>query len=153
MPDNVDRLRANIAANGLGNDIHVIPSAIGGRTGTVDADITWQASVSARASADIAPTGATQSIEMLSLADALARVPRDISLMKLDCEGAEFEIVDQMTPEIATHISCLTFEVHDQDRSRNTRTLRRMLERLGYEVTAGDEMRGRDWLSHLFASR
>jgi FkbM family methyltransferase len=150
MTDNVERLRENIAENGLEDSIR----AIGGKTGTALADVTWEASVSARVGTELRLKEGTPtaSVRMLSLQDALSQVHEPIFLVKLDCEGAEFEIVDQITSAQVVAMPNLTFEVHDQDSERNVRTLRAQLERLGYTTTFKSEMRGRSTMHHLFAT-
>jgi hypothetical protein len=39
--------------------------------------------------------------------------------LKCNCEGGEYEIVKQITPELATRIRNISIEVHDLDQSRN----------------------------------
>jgi FkbM family methyltransferase len=151
MAANVERLKANVAANGLAG-VTVVPKAIGARTGVIQADITWEASVSPRASATIAPaTDHTTPIEMLSLTDALAQIPEPVFLMKLDCEGAEFEIVDQLDAASCSRIGNLTFEVHDQGPNQNLGSMGATMRSLGYTTELLPEMRGRDWMGHLLA--
>jgi FkbM family methyltransferase len=155
MPDNVVRLRQNVELNGLQSSIHIIDAAIGGRTGSVLADVTWEASVSARVGADLraAADAPTTPVRMVSLQDALASVNESVFLIKLDCEGAEFEIIDQLTPGLAKDIPNLTFEIHDQGPDRNVRTITRQLESLGYSVRPKSEMRGRSTMHHVLATR
>ena len=38
-----------------------------------------------------------------------------VDLLKCDCEGGEYDIVDQMTQELAARIRNISIEVHDLD--------------------------------------
>ena len=52
-----------------------------------------------------------RTIELLSLADALRTLPDGIChLMKLDCEGAEYEIIRSMDLSLAARVHCVLFE-------------------------------------------
>jgi FkbM family methyltransferase len=56
-------------------------------------------------------------------------------LLKLDCEGAEYEILETMTPEVAGRIDQVTMEVH-QVEGRSFPELTGHLQRLGYAVVS-----------------
>lgn len=72
-------------------------------------------------------------VELLSLRDALQTFPDNIChLMKLDCEGAEYEIVRGIDSDLAKRIRCIVFEgsgkLYDVDE------LHQHLTRLGYNL-------------------
>ena len=73
-------------------------------------------------------------IELVDLDAALNRLPGGAcELMKLDCEGAEAEIIRSMTPDLAARIQRIVYEasptIYDAEDLNST------LRRLGYSVS------------------
>ena len=89
----------------------------------------------------------------VDLKAALAGVEGDIGLMKVDCEGGEYDIVEQMTADVAARIARITFEIHDLDEDRNARSIGARLESLGYVVVWRPDPYGRQSLHHALACR
>ena len=58
----------------------------------------------------------------------------EIDLIKCDCEGGEYTIIEQLTPAIAARIRNLSIEVTDLDSSRNRQTIWAKLSSLGYKL-------------------
>jgi hypothetical protein len=77
----------------------------------------------------------------------------EIGLLKCDCEGGEYEILDRFTPELAARIRNLTIEVHDLDRSRNIEWISQKLSHLGYQVSCIPDLWERSALHLLLARR
>ena len=92
----------------------------------------------------------TDDVETISLEDIRRRFAIDnINLLKLDCEGAEYDIVFQAPPSVWPSIEQIRLEYHNGRADE----LRRYLEQQGYVVTrhssrlvAGDE-HGDLWLA------
>ena len=59
-------------------------------------------------------------------------------LLKLDCEGAEYEILETMGPEVAGRIDQITMEVHRIE-GRSIPQLVGHLRRLGFAVASHGE--------------
>ena len=75
-------------------------------------------------------------IPVITLNDlVLEKVGKKIDLMKLDCEGAEYEILLGQDYETFSQIARIIMEYHDLDEKRNYRTLTKTLEEQGYQVT------------------
>ena len=53
-----------------------------------------------------------------------------------DCEGGEYDLLEQLTPSLAARIRNLTIEVHDLDSQYNVEWVRCKLAGLGYEVSS-----------------
>lgn len=109
-----ERLRQNIRLNGCRN-ITVFNEAVGGRDGDVDLFIdrksafsTTQAEVGGRVYAGTEST----KVPMRSIASVIDRAGPFVALLKIDCEGAEYDILESFTPDDAVRVAQVTMEVH-----------------------------------------
>jgi FkbM family methyltransferase len=157
VPANCRFLQMNLEANQAANAL-VVPVAITGQDGFAEFEIDPNSSVAGRAAGLMAtdPRVFSQSLRVRSvtLRTALKDFPtQTIHLIKMDCEGGEYSIVDQLTPDLLPRIRHLTFEVHDLDRNRNVRVLTEKLKRLGFRLLYKKEQHERFGLHHLLASR
>jgi len=157
VPANCRFLQMNLEANQVANAL-VVPVAITGQDGFAEFEIDPNSSVAGRAAGLMAtdPRVFSQSLRVRSvtLRTALKDFPtQTIHLIKMDCEGGEYSIVDQLTPDLLPRIRHLTFEVHDLDRTRNVRVLTEKLKRLGFRLLYKKEQHERFGLHHLLASR
>ena len=83
----------------------------------------------------IEPTGEVQKVQTTTLARIFEKNRiENCDLLKLDCEGAEYGIVESMTPELAEKIENIFLEYHDWVPGGDSRKLQRDLEKLGYKV-------------------
>ena len=61
---------------------------------------------------------------------------RSIDLLKLDCEGSEYDIIYHTAPELLRRIGRMVIEVHDMDEDRNNITaFNEYVQSLGYTTT------------------
>lgn len=150
-----DALRENVSRNKLSN-VTVVQAAVTTSDKPVTLEMASDTSVSARVT-PVQLNGESIGISAVgvSLRSVLARLPLEsrISLMKIDCEGGEYGIVEQIDKSNTDRIQAMTFEVHDIDKQRNVWTLWAKLESLGYRVSYKPEMFGRKNLHHLLAMR
>ena len=76
-----------------------------------------------------------------------------IDLLKMDCEGAEYEILYPTPETYFGRISEIRMEYHDLDADqRNVRQLQTFLEKMGYEITSRQSMspiNGTIWAKRL----
>lgn len=135
------QLVRNIELNGLRN-ITPLKAAIGGRerTGTIHVDTNKLFTSLFKEVDGRLIEGEQQSTPMTTLQNLFRQQAiEDCDYLKLDCEGAEYEIIEAMSPELAQRVQQITMEVHDipgADRDQlNTRLLA-----LGYERIASDEL-------------
>lgn len=76
-------------------------------------------------------------VDVVGINDALDRLPGEISLAKIDCEGAEYEIFDKLSDDDLLRIRALAIETHPvPGRSRNEIVGR--LEGLGFAIQPGN---------------
>ena len=80
--------------------------------------------------------GEAVTIECITLADAFARFAVErCGFLKLDCEGAEYEILLTTPPEIFARIDRLALEYHDWITEHRHEELRALFEANGFVVT------------------
>ena len=159
LPLYVDALNANLLLNKI-NNVRVMPYAVSNNDGVVQfnpgKDSDGNAiDVGGRVSEKI--TNISQnliSVDSLCLKSALAQVPnKRIKLIKIDCEGGEYDLVNQITPDIVSRVENISFEIHDINSINNVKTISRQLKSLGYKLSYKADMLGRYDLHHILASR
>ncbi len=75
--------------------------------------------------------------ESVSLLDFVAKNKiRTIDFLKMDCEGAEYDILFNCPDSVLDKIKKISMEYHFLDEKRNSSTLKSFLEKKGFEVTA-----------------
>jgi len=156
MPANCRFIEKTKEINKASNMV-VVPKAVAGHTGTMKFQMEEGVSVSAHAaSAGLEKKGTTRTIEVESISvrdliDMTGTAP--IALIKIDCEGGEYDIMAQFDKSLSERITAFTFEVHDLDESRNVRWIESKMRELGYSVQKKDEMFKRSNLHHVLAYR
>jgi FkbM family methyltransferase len=59
-----------------------------------------------------------------------------VDILKLDCEGSEYNILCELNDEMLQKIQFITMETHDLDEERNTATMIQFLEKNDWTVSA-----------------
>lgn len=80
------------------------------------------------------------------------KVGQRIHLLKLDCEGAEYEILLNQDPRIFKNIDRIVMEYHDLNDQCNHCVLTDLFETLGYQVCRYENL-VHDDLGYLYAER
>ncbi|WP_165250419.1 FkbM family methyltransferase [Paludisphaera soli] len=137
VPETFERLKANVALNGLDN--------VECRCQAVDAaDGILELMVSRKSALSTAHMGNRDGVDQVSLAIpcvsletlmAESRIDR-IHLLKVDCEGSEYGIFQSLSPEIADRIDQIAMEIHPVP-GRGPADLKANLEALGFDVECG----------------
>lgn len=116
--DNFELLARNAALNRLAN-LSPVRAAVAGRTGTLTL---FRASGSGAHSTTVgrlSATTGTETVEAISLEDVFARYQVDrCHLMKLNCEGAEFDILHSAPAAILARIDRIAMEYHATENKR-----------------------------------
>ena len=151
------QLQANLRANSIEN-VDCRKSAVSEDAGTATMAINPDQSVSpyiAGQNQPPIPRGfQTEEVEVVALRSLLRESDgQEVDLIKMDCEGAEYGLIENLASLDHTLVRAITMEVHDLDRDRNCRTMRTALEKLGYQVQYKPELLGRPVLHHLLAVR
>ena len=109
-----ERLQQNIGLNGCRN-VTAFNEAVGGEDGQVDLFIARKSAFSTtHAEVDGRLYSGEQhtTVPMRSIASVLARAGPFVALLKVDCEGAEYDILERLAPEAAAHVGQVAMEVH-----------------------------------------
>ncbi|MDQ6617439.1 MAG: FkbM family methyltransferase [Actinomycetota bacterium] len=130
-PDALQSLRHNVRANGLDARVTVIGCAVGASAGTALL-ATEGTSVSRRLGSD---NGSAVLVPVNSLASVLDDTGMaDVDVIKMDCEGAEFEIVPSLGGDLLGRVRAIIGEYHPFP-GRGPKDLRRELESAGFSCT------------------
>jgi len=85
-------------------------------------------------------TGITRSVPVVSLANWSHGVDGHFDLLKVDCEGAEWEIVRKTDPQIFTRFGVIVAEVHDDpEHKQPVSEFKKLVEHLGYRTVRSDD--------------
>lgn len=75
-------------------------------------------------------------IPAVTLSKIVSAIPGlGIDLLKMDCEGSEYDIILNTPPDIVRRIERMLVEVHDIDNQFNVNSFSQYLVGLGYDVT------------------
>jgi FkbM family methyltransferase len=148
-------LKRNCAHNGVKN-VEIVQKAITSHTGTISFEVENDVSVSARVASPSRtkhPGLTTIEVEAVSFVDVFKSLAgKTIELIKLDCEGSEYDIIAQIDREMAGSIRALTFEIHNIDKLHNLESMVEKMHSLGYQVHTMKDIFGRRSLNHLLAT-
>ena len=132
MPGSFEQLRANLQANSLGDSVP-IPEGIGDTTRAERLFIHKRNVGGHSIYTKVAPSGESQEIHLTGIGEAINRLPgKSCSLLKLDCEGAEHEIIKAINKGLAAKVDRLIFEPTPALYDINE--LKRHLDQVGYDV-------------------
>ena len=152
-PENCAFLRDNTERNGLRN-VSVREAAVAGSNGKLQFQPHAESTRGFLAAAGANSGAPALTVEAVTLERVLEEsATGEIDLLKCDCEGGEYEILDRFTPELAARIHNLTMEVHDLDSRRNVEWISQKLSGLGYQVSCIPDLWERSALHLLLARR
>lgn len=153
-PGSYDLLVENIALNTL-PQVHAFPLAVWSRSGRLLLDLTRGEPLQIvsieeeRKEENVAHfTVGALTLENLLADQGIERV----DLLKLDCEGAEYEILMAAPSKVLARVQRIILETHDLDDQRNHNHLIQFLESAGYRVNWYKNQVHAD-LGYLFATR
>lgn len=159
FPGSVDLLRQNVALNLLENVI-VIPKAIAAEAGIMLLDLRGEEPLEFVSALQRGGTGAIRipdghiAIQAIPLTEVLAGMPRPhIDLMKLDCEGAEYEILMLAPAEALAAVDRIVMEYHDRTTAHTHPELERFLTDAGFVVCSVPNVVHPDEIGYLWAAR
>lgn len=143
-------LEENARLNDAVGEVRAFALALGGTSGPLSLDASPGDPVRARSGRS---NGTTIVIDALSLADALDCSGIDrVDLLKLDCEGAEYDILFNASPAVLDRVDRIVLEYHDWEGEPDHGDLVRFLEGAGYRVaTAPNPVL--DFIGYLWAER
>ena len=110
-PLTAEYLRRNVAANSLDERVHCHQSAVAAETGTVNFSDNGAGSVHNGLTSPEATRPMT--VPAVSLAHAIVAAGGQVDLLKLDCEGAEYDMILRTEPEALADVRRVVMEYHD----------------------------------------
>lgn len=132
--ENVERLKQNIEKN-VAQNVEVVSCGIGGKSGKMQLYKGANVNNSILKNYNLAKEQG-ELIEIQTLSQIIATHQLEyIDFLKLDCEGAEYQILETLPPEIYQRIGVISMEFHDlKDAKYNGNFLRRILIQNGFDV-------------------
>ena len=148
-PENYASLRNLVASNSLRN-VHACNVAVGGYTGNAVLHLSKSSSRHSltRSAMPQEEAGGDIPIKLITLEDSLASLG-PIDLLKMDCEGAEAEILMKASDATLENIRSLAAETHYPIRSDTMRAMQAVLKRHFSKVIVVDQ--GQQDLGYLYA--
>ena len=141
LPENFLRFTKNIARNVLAGQITAVQQAVGGTRGTRDLYMMPE-----RFSPSLHPLAGSEgkvSVACVTLADIFdAHGIATCDFLKIDCEGAEYEILMSTPPEYFKRIRSITLETHDHlglALQGDVHSLAAFLKNLNFEVAISED--------------
>jgi FkbM family methyltransferase len=134
--DSVEIFRENIAANGIRN-ITLIPNAVWKENTNLQLDFSQLEPLQITSDSQEKAGSRQYRVQAVSLHQVLSNNHLEsVDLVKLDCEGAEFDILLGSKPETVMKFKRIVMEYHDAQPGRHHSQLVTHLEALGYSVVA-----------------
>lgn len=156
LPENFSILKSNIAINNLEKNIFALPLAVSGERGTRNLNVV------ARTGSSIVNDFQGHVLQKINVATTtLEDVFNNNNInrcdfLKIDCEGAEYEILFNTPPLILKRIRTITLESHDYFRDKKGE-LKKFLENNDFIVWSEKndfpEKTPAIWTNLLFAAR
>jgi FkbM family methyltransferase len=142
-PKNYATLKMNVQNNGLSNIVIPIPKAIDAQTGTRELFLDPRGDLFHSFYFSGQQTS-TVKVECITLKQAIKENGIDhVDYLKMDCEGAEWEILETMDKETLSKISTIGMEYHLKPREDFVK----LLDRLGFNVlNLKEEWRNRTYI-------
>jgi FkbM family methyltransferase len=152
LPESFERLRENVALNGVSN-VRAFPEAVAGRPGELALYSVTGLSGQHRTAAERSGSGASISVPATTLADVFERlsIPR-CDFLKIDCEGAEYDILLSTPDATLSKVTHIAMEYHDAITPHSHGEIVAFLERRGFAVRTRPSPAWRE-LGFLYASR
>lgn len=165
VPENFFLLRENIQQNGLGERIFSFPVAVSSKTETARIYLRSNASglhstipiesASFQTTYKERQKGTFIEVSSISLRDIFDQYNvRQCDVLKMDCEGSEYDILYAFPDEYFNRIRSIRLEYHDysQDRKYRGRALLSFLEHKGFtikKVSTQSSYQGTLWIEKL----
>ena len=135
LPDNFRRLEEHLRTNGVSN-VRAAQQAIAAAPGTLTLYTVTGLTGQHRTAGD-GQSASEPAVRVPATTLSRAFADRGIArcdLLKIDCEGAEFEIILGLTPRVLSRIARIVLEYHDHVTAHTHEELVKFLEERGFDV-------------------
>lgn len=141
-------LRRNAAQNGLGDRVQVVTAALAGRSGVALFDDNGAGSGLNGLAATGHATGTRVEVPTIGFDEAVTTAPAPVDVVKIDCEGGEYELVLGSSPASWMSVQRVVIE-HHPVAGHSWRELRDWFAAVGLALQDIDEVgvHGCAWLS------
>jgi|GEM_PF-1256720 len=116
------------------DNFSILNQCIGGKSG-VRVFYSYSSNKKSQSSSLIKRDGKSHSYKIKSvvLGDIIEEIGADIKLVKMDCEGAEYQVFQSLNPRLYRKINAFVFEYHDdlvnQNQGQNHQELEKILKK------------------------
>jgi FkbM family methyltransferase len=143
-----DYLRGNVERNQVADRVQVFASALAAETGSVVFNDNGAGSGLNSLATGHGSTGAETVVPAVSFDDAVANAPAPVDVVKIDCEGGEYDLVLASSPESWASVQRVVIEYHPVP-GHDWDELRKWFEAVGLEVQLESRLGGYGcvWLS------
>jgi len=107
-PRNFADLSRNVDRNGLTDRVECIEAGLAPRSGSIELHVP----VHRDNTSMFAAAGPSVAVAALSLGDVLERFTEPLDLLKLDCEGAEWEVLPSLSRKVWERLPTIVMECH-----------------------------------------
>ena len=112
-PDSVALLRENLRLNGIKN-VDIFPYAVSSKNGELILDVSGGVAVQYRTVGDTSPERGKITVRSVALADVLSALPGGAcDFLKMDCEGAEYDMLLHLDEVSLKRIRRICLEYHE----------------------------------------
>jgi FkbM family methyltransferase len=128
----------NLAANGC-TQVEPVPKAVGGIERTLTMRVNTNRPGGNSIYAERSASDETAEVQVVPLEKWMAQTPESIDILKLDCEGAEWEILEHTPLETWQRFGLIVAEVHGDARQKyQPDDFPKMMESRGFETKRWD---------------
>jgi len=137
-PDSFRLLGFNLSLNGCGT-AKTFPWAVGGEARTIRLALKKSSPGGTSIYADNAASPEAAPVPVIAFEAWLETVEGEFDLLKMDCEGAEWEILEKTRPAQFAQFRVFVAEVHDDPgKARHVGEFRSLCEKLGFRTVRWD---------------